>query len=169
MDDQPMDMEDFDRQRVCIRDILYADLAAIVELDAQVFGPPRDAYFAHRLAVLDHPEAKRQSILLAADYRGVLAGFIMGTLAYGEFGLVQVTAIVDSLAVHPRYQSKGIGRTLLEAFIRQGTQLGAETVYTLVRWDNWNLLKIFHALGFSMATTLPLERRIGWDYADRGE
>jgi hypothetical protein len=30
----------------------------------------------------------------------------------------------------------------------------------LVNWDNWTLLKVFHALGFTLASTIPLERRI---------
>jgi ribosomal protein S18 acetylase RimI-like enzyme len=137
-----------------------ADLAVVVELDALVFGAMRSAYFERRLAVLNEREAEARMAYLVAYYHGTVIGFVMGTLAYGEFGLTQVTAILDSIAVHPRYQQQGVGRLLIEAFIERSTRQGAAAVYTLVNWDNWTLLKTFHALGFVLASTIPLERRI---------
>jgi ribosomal protein S18 acetylase RimI-like enzyme len=149
-----------DIQEVSIRPMRHADLAVIVELDAHAFGSARPAYFERRLTVLDAVDADTQTIFLVAVYRDQVIGFVMGTLSYGEFGLTQVTAILDSIAVHPHYQRQGIGQQLTEAFIKQSARQGASSVYTLVNWDNWTLLKVFHALGFVLASTIPLERRI---------
>jgi ribosomal protein S18 acetylase RimI-like enzyme len=146
---------------VSIRAMVHADLAVVVELDALVFGTKRSAYFERRLAALNEQGADSRTVFLVADNRGMVIGFVMGALAYGEFGLTQVTAILDSIAVHPPYQRQGIGRQLIEAFIERSTRQGAAAVYTLVNWDNWMLLKTFHALGFVLASTIPLERRIG--------
>lgn len=145
---------------VSIRAMEQADLAVVVELDALVFGAMRAAYFERRLAALNEQETETRMIFLVACYHDAVIGFVMGTLAYGEFGLTQVTAILDSIAVHPRYQQQGIGGQLIEAFIERSMHQGADAVYTLVRWDNWTLLKTFHALGFALASTIPLERRI---------
>ena len=150
----------FHPQDMSIRTMGQADLAVVVELDTLVFGAMRSAYFERRLTALDEQDADTHMVFLVADYRGMVIGFVMGTLAYGEFGLTQVTAILDSIAVHPRYQQQGIGRQLIEAFIERSTRQGAAAVYTLVNWDNWVLLKTFHALGFVLASTIPLERRI---------
>ena len=147
-------------QDVSIRLMAHADLAVVVELDAFVFGAMRSAYFERRLAALNEQDADGRTVFLVADDRGMVIGFVMGTLAYGEFGLTQVTAILDSIAVHPRYQRQGIGRQLIEAFIERSRRQGAAAVYTLVNWENWMLLKTFHALGFVLASTIPLERRI---------
>jgi predicted N-acetyltransferase YhbS len=149
-----------DIQEVSIRPMRQADLALVVELDAHAFGSARPAYFERRLAVLDAADAGTRAIFLVAVYRDQVIGFVMGTLAYGEFGLTQVTAILDSIAVHPHYQHQGVGQQLTEAFIKQSARQGASAVYTLVNWDNWTLLKVFHALGFVLASTIPLERRI---------
>jgi ribosomal protein S18 acetylase RimI-like enzyme len=158
--DQYPTTANFNPQDVSIRTMERADLAVVVELDALVFGAMRSAYFERRLAGLDEKDADARMVFLGADYQGSVIGFVMGTLAYGEFGLTQVTAILDSIAVHPRYQQQGIGRQLIEAFIQRSTLHGAATVYTLVNWDNWTLLKAFHSLGFALASTIPLERRI---------
>jgi N-acetylglutamate synthase-like GNAT family acetyltransferase len=110
--------------------------------------------------LLDAADADTRVIFQVAVYRDQVIGFVMGTLAYGEFGLTQVTAILDSIAVHPHFQHQGVGQQLTETFIQQSTHQGASAVYTLVNWDNWTLLKVFHALGFTLAPTIPLERRI---------
>lgn len=149
-----------DMQEVSIRAMRHADLADVVELDAHAFGSARPAYFERRFTVLDAADAETRAIFLVAVYRDRVIGFVMGTLAYGEFGLTQVTAILDSIAVHPRYQHQGVGQQLTEDFIKQSARQGASAVYTLVNWDNWTLLKVFHALGFTLASTIPLERRI---------
>jgi ribosomal protein S18 acetylase RimI-like enzyme len=147
-------------QEVSIRPMRQTDLSIVVELDAHVFGSTRPAYFERRLVMLDSADAETRAIFLVAVYRDQVIGFVMGTLAYGEFGLTQVTAILDSIAVYPGYQHQGIGQKLTEAFIKQSARQGASSVYTLVNWDNWTLLKVFHALGFELASTIPLERRI---------
>jgi ribosomal protein S18 acetylase RimI-like enzyme len=148
------------RQGVSIRAMERTDLAVVVELDALVFGDVRSAYFERRLATLTGTDAEARTIFLVADYQGTAIGFVMGTLAYGEFGFTQVTAILDSIAVHPRYQQQGIGRQLIEAFLKRSTLQEAGTVYTLVNWDNWTLLKTFHSLGFVLASPIALERLI---------
>jgi ribosomal protein S18 acetylase RimI-like enzyme len=149
-----------DIQEVSIRTMRQTDLLIVVELDAHVFGSKRPAYFERRMVVLDNADAETRAIFLVALDQDQVIGFVMGTLAYGEFGLTQVTAILDSIAVHPVYQHQGIGQKLTEAFMKESARQGASSVYTLVNWDNWTLLKVFHALGFELASTIPLERRI---------
>ena len=160
MNHHPSSIPGFNRQEVSIRPMLRSDVSVVIALDARVFGKPRTAYFERRLAALEHPETGNHLIFLVADYRDEIIGFIMGTLASGEFGLAQVTTIIDSLAVHPRYQRQHIGQHLIETFLSQSVSLGAKTAYTLVHWENWELLKVFHSLGFSLASTIPLERQI---------
>jgi predicted N-acetyltransferase YhbS len=160
MGDQYPTTANFNPRDVSIRTMERVDLAVVVELDALVFGGKRSAYFERRLAALNEQDADASTVFLVADYHGMVIGLVMGTLAYGEFGLTQVTAILDSIAVHPQYQQQGVGRLLIEAFIKRSTLQGTAAVYTLVNWDNWTLLKTFHALGFELASTIPLERRI---------
>jgi GNAT superfamily N-acetyltransferase len=156
---------DFNCREVTIRAMQRADLAAVIDLDARVFGQERSTYFERRLAMLNCPHAGTRPIFLVAEYRETIIGFVMGTLAQGEFGLAQVATIVDSIAVHPHYQRRGIGQQLIGSFIGWSAGLGATSVYTLVKEDNWDLLKAFHALGFSLAPVVPLEQRI--QQADR--
>ncbi len=149
------------RSQVTIRAMRPSDLDAVVELDARVFGEPRPAYFERRMASLGQDEATSHTIALVAEASGAMVGLVMGTLASGEFGFAQVTALVDSIAVHPDYQRRGVGRRLANAFVTEGEARGAREVYTLVNWNAWDMLKFFDSVGFSLASTIPLRRTIG--------
>ena len=153
-----------DVTQVTIRAMRSSDLDAVVELDASVFGEVRRAYFERRLSSLEGSGPAARTIGLVAEMPGApakLVGLVMGTLTSGEFGFAQVTALVDSIAVHPSQQRKGIGRQLAAAFLEESAALGARDVYTLVNWNAWDMLKFFDSLGFALASTVPLRRQIG--------
>jgi ribosomal protein S18 acetylase RimI-like enzyme len=137
------------------------DLGGVVQLDEHVLSEPRHDYFAHRLASLDANEPASHIIGLVAEERGALVGFVMGTLTTGEFGFTEVTALVDSIAVDPAWQRRGIGRQLANAFVAASAARGAQDVYTLVNWNSWDMLKFFDSVGFGLAQTVPLRKRIG--------
>jgi predicted N-acetyltransferase YhbS len=147
--------------RTTIRDLRPDDLEAVVELDQHVFGEPRKAYVARRLASLHASDQAMHTIGLVAEDRGTLVGFVMGTLTTGEFGFVEVTALVDSVAVHPAWRRRGIGQQLTNAFVAESAARGAQEVYTLVNWNSWDMLKFFDSMGFGLAQTVPLHKRIG--------
>lgn len=147
--------------RATVRAIRASDLEGVVQLDAHVFGEPRHAYFERRLASLDGAAQANHTVGLVAEEDGALVGFVLGTLTSGEFGFSDVTALVDSIAVHPDWQRRGIGRQLAEALIAECAARGAREMYTLVNWNSWDMLKFFDSIGFSLAQTVPLRRRIG--------
>ena len=153
--------------RLAVRAIHASDLERVVQLDARVFGEPRRAYFERRLTSLNGTDQANHTIGLVAAEDGALAGFVMGTLTSGEFGFTDVTALVDSIAVHPDWQRRGIGRRLAEAFIAECAARGAREVYTLVNWNSWDMLKFFDSVVFSLAQTVPLRRRIGEPEGER--
>lgn len=155
-----------DAAHVAIRPLRRADLDAVVDLDASVFGAPRRAYFERRLASLGETGPQVHTIGLVAETEGAIAGLVMGTLTHGEFGFSQVTALIDSLAVRPEHQQRGTGCRLAAAFLEESAAQGATEAYTLVNWNAWDLLKFFDSLGFALASTVPLRRRIGGNERD---
>ena len=150
-----------ERSRATIRTMRPDDLDAVTQLDARVYGTPRRAYFERRLAALLPNAVEGHAIGLVAEDDGAVVGFVMGSLTSGEFGFSEVTALVDSIAVHPGQQRRGVGQRLASAFVAESAAHGARDVYTLVNWNAWDMLKFFDSLGFSLAQTVPLRLRIG--------
>lgn len=149
--------------RVAFRGIELADLDIVVELDAYVFGEPRRAYFERRLGALKDGDRASSTIGVVAVQRGAVVGFVMGALINGEFGFTEVTALVDSIAVHPGSQRQRVGQRLADEFISACASRGARDVYTLINWNAWDMLKFFDSVGFTLAQTIPLRKRIGGD------
>ena len=56
---------------------------------------------------------------------------------------------MHDLAVHPEYQGRGIGRTILENVIRYAAENQHYAVTLEVRKDNINALKLYRKLGFA--------------------
>lgn len=146
--------------RATIREMRLDDLDAVVQLDARISGDSRRAYFERRLASLSTDRIDNHTLGLVAEVDGVIVGFVMGTLTNGEFGFTEVTALVDSIAVHPDQQRRGIGQRLAGAFVAEGAARGVRDVYTLVNWNAWDMLKFFDSIGFSLTQTVPLRLHI---------
>ncbi len=147
--------------RATIREMRADDLDAIVQLDARVSGDARRAYFERRLASLSPDHLDNHTLGLVAEVGGVIVGFVMGTLTHGEFGFTEITALVDSIVVHPDQRRRGIGQQLAGAFVAEGAARGVHDVYTLVNWNAWDMLKFFDSIGFSLTQTVPLRLHIG--------
>lgn len=150
-----------EQSRAAIRPMRRDDLDAVVQLDARVAGATRRAYFERRLVALDEETAASHTLGLVADDGAAVIGFVMGTLTSGEFGFTEITALIDSIAVHPGQRHQRIGRQLVEAFLALCGACGARDVYTLVNWNSWEMLRFFDSVGFSLAPTVPLRKRIG--------
>ena len=148
------------RAHAVIRGMRPGDLDAVVQLDKHIFGEARHDYFTRRLASLDVSGPPGHTIALVAEEGNALVGFVMGTLTTGEFGFTEVTALVDSIAVHPAWRRRGIGRQLANALVAESAARGARDVYTLVNWSSWDMLKFFDSIGFDLAQTVPLRKRI---------
>jgi ribosomal protein S18 acetylase RimI-like enzyme len=144
---------------VLVRELGPADLNAIVRIDAKLVGRQRREYYEKKIA-----EATRESgirISLLAQVEGCTAGFILGRLYYGEFGLPEPVAIVDSIGVDPGFQGRHVAQALMRQLETNLRAIGIEKLQTQVEWRQVGLLSFLGAEGFQPVPTLTLEKRLG--------
>jgi ribosomal protein S18 acetylase RimI-like enzyme len=144
---------------VPVRTLVAADLEAMVRIDRKIVGRSRREYLARRLDT-----ALRDSSLcisLAAEVDGRLAGFLLGSLYYGEFGLPEPVARLDTLGVDPELRQRRIASALLRQLELNLRALGIERLQTEVEWTQRDLLAFFAQSGFQPAPRLCLELRLG--------
>jgi ribosomal protein S18 acetylase RimI-like enzyme len=145
-------------EAITVRELSADDLEAIVRIDAGITGRRRPEYYQRKLN-----EATRESgikISLAAETEGMVAGFLLGRLYYGEFGLPEPVAIVDSIGVHPELKGRHIGRALFEQLETNLRAMGIETIQTQVEWNHFELLGFFKTLDFQPVPTLSLQKKL---------
>ena len=141
---------------IVIRTITLADYDRIVEIDMKITGLRRLTYYRRKMHA-SLSEKQRIITSLVAEVDGRVAGFVMGDVLIGDFGVPEAVASIDTLGVDPEYQRRGVARALITAFISAVKNAGAEKIMTLVQWKDLSLLHFFSEQGFSMARTLPLE------------
>lgn len=144
-------------KNVTIRTLTEEDMDSIVEIDVKVLGENRKEYWNRKLELMD---AKSSQISLVATIEGKVIGFVLGDLSGWEFGVPETVAWVDTIGVDPAYQKKGIATLLARELINRMKALKVKTIYTLVSWDDWDLLQFFHAMGFTRGDMVNLELKI---------
>jgi ribosomal protein S18 acetylase RimI-like enzyme len=121
---------------ITLRSATYADLAAIVTVDRVAFEP-------HWWRSLDtvRRRAATTSGFTVAEYRGDVIG-------YTEHELHPPYAHLNRIAIHPRFQSQGIGALLLRHVLRALWRLGAETISLNTEHHNHRSRRLYDSFGF---------------------
>ncbi len=140
-----------------IRPLKKEDLETIIEIDEKVLGENRKDYWERKLALMNDKSSK---VSLIAEVEGKVAGFILGDVSGWEFGVPDTIVWIDTIGVDPVYQKKGLATALAHELIKNLKAIGVRTIYTLVSWDDWDLLQFFHAMGFTRGDMINLELKI---------
>ena len=144
-------------ENVKIRPLKKADLEIIVEIDKRVLGDKRTDYWVRKFERMDE---KSSQVSLVAEVGGNVVGFILGDVSGWEFGVPDTIGWIDTIGVDPIYQKKGLATALAQELINKLKTIGVKTIYTLVSWNDWDLLQFFHAMGFSRGDMINLELKI---------
>jgi ribosomal protein S18 acetylase RimI-like enzyme len=130
-----------------IRPLTLSDLDAIVEIDRKVLGKPRQDFWKKRMELMN--ATRYPHSCLVAELEGEVIGFILGEVSGWEFGVPDTIGWINTIGVDPAYQHRGVAKRLGEEFIKNVKAIGVSLVYTLVNWNDWDLLKFFRAMGFA--------------------
>ncbi len=140
-----------------IRTLQKDDLNAIVEIDEKVLGGNRRNYWEGKLERMDKQSSQ---VSLVAEIDGEVVGFILGVVSGWEFGVPETIGWIDTIGVDPAYQKRGLATGLTHELIKNLKDHGVKTLYTLVSWNDWDLLQFFHAMGFTRGDMINLELKI---------
>jgi len=140
-----------------IRPLKREDLETIIEIDEKVLGESRKDYWERKLALMND---KATQVSLVAEMDGEIVGFILGDVSGWEFGVPDTIGWIDTIGVEPDYQKKGLATALTGELVKNLKALGVRTIYTLVSWDDWDLLQFFRAMGFTRGDMINLELKI---------
>jgi predicted N-acetyltransferase YhbS len=144
-------------ENVGIRGLRKEDLDAIAEIDQKVLGENRRNYWERKLELMDN---KSSQVSLVAEVGGKVVAFILGDVSGWEFGVPETIGWIDTIGVEPDYQKKGLATALAHELVNNLRAMGVKTIYTLVSWNDWDLLQFFHAIGFTRGDMINLELKI---------
>lgn len=147
--------------KIKIRLMKADDFNAVIRIDEKVIKTSRLKYYELKFDKLFKSKEFLPTSLVAEDDDGRVAGFVMGELYMGEYGISEVGATLDTIGVDPHYQRKGIGEKLINEFMNHLRDLGVKKVNTLVDKNDSDLIHFFNASKFSPAKSIiNLERSL---------
>jgi ribosomal protein S18 acetylase RimI-like enzyme len=137
-----------------IRPLRKEDLNAIVEIDKKVLGRSRAEYWQMKIELL---QSRSHLPSLVAIINNNVVGFILGEACGWEFGIPDTVGWIHTIGVDPAVQKKGVARKLLQEMIVHLKKVGVTSIYVLVNWRDWDLLKFLSSAGFSRGDMINLE------------
>jgi len=141
-----------------IRLLTADDLDAIVEIDTKVLGESRRDYWVTK--IIKQAETRPPDASLVAELDGKVIGFILGEVSGWEFKVPNNIGWIDTIGIDPDYQNRGIAKVLANTLIENLKRYGVDTIYTLVNWNDWDLLQFFHAMGFTRGDMINLVLKV---------
>lgn len=144
-----------DDDRVIIRTLTRDDTSRLVRMDQEISGRTRQTWYERKVE-----QALRDTdvvISLGAELDDLLVGALMGSVRYGEFGMPEPIAVLDTMLVDRRFRGQGIGARLMDQLLKNLRGLRISRLRTEVGWDELELIGFFRHLGFAPAPRLVLE------------
>ncbi|MEM4699424.1 MAG: ribosomal protein S18-alanine N-acetyltransferase [Candidatus Nezhaarchaeales archaeon] len=124
--------------RVCVRQARLSDLDAISKIEELSFKEPYSRSLLLTLLLL-HLDS-----FFVAEASGEVIGYAVGAIIRKEGHII-------SIATHPLYRRRGVGRMLMEALERALIAKHAKRLRLEVREDNDGARSFYERLGYKMA------------------
>lgn len=143
------------RDQVLVRSLRRNDLDALVGIDAAAVGRRREQFLALKVTQAFADSGIAASLVAELDDHVV--GFVLARVYYGEFGVVEPSAVLDVLGVHPDYRGRRVAAALLDQLRTNLLGLGIRKLQTEVSFNSPDLITFFEHEGFTLAPRLCLD------------
>jgi len=155
MSDIETDSGALDTDIVEVRSLQTGDLDWVARIDEAHTGRNRRDYLRVKLVEAERDTGMR--ISLAARIEDIPAGFLLGRLYFGEFGVPEPVAVLDTVGVAMDFAGRKVAKALMRQMLMQLRALRIEKVETEVGWEETELMSFLRAAGFRPAPRLCLD------------
>ena len=142
---------------VVVRKLRMEDVEAIIDIDAAGSKRRRPLYFR---SIFERASYSPMQVSLVAEIDGIVTGYLLASVYYGEYGIAEPTASIDAIGVRPDARRQRVAHELMAQLRSNLAALGVTTFRTEVSWSNFELLGFFRSEGFAPAPRLCLELKL---------
>src|SRR5258707_2413359 len=107
---------------VRIRPMTELDIEGITRIDERITGTYRPDVWEQRVGYYIRRDAESSQV---AEVGGKVAGFMMGEVRGGEFGLEEPTGWIEVFGVDPDARGRGLGRKVIHTLLQHFPAPGA--------------------------------------------
>ena len=142
---------------VVIRPMTELDIEGITRIDERITRQYRPDVWERRVGYYLRRDADSSQV---AQVAGAVAGFMMGEVRGGEFGLDEPTGWIEFFGVDPDVRGRDLGRKLIDALLAHFRAQGAHIARTMVATRNQDIAGFLNAMHFTPAPLTALEKRL---------
>jgi 6-hydroxycyclohex-1-ene-1-carbonyl-CoA dehydrogenase len=151
-------MTSLEVETIVVRNLEHSDLPDVVRIDAEAAGRRRPEYFELMLMRALNFAGLQMSLVAVLD--GRVAGYMIVSLYYGEYGISEPTASIDAVGVAADARRQGVAHAMMRQFRANAAAIGVSVVRTEVQWDDFDLMAFFRGEEFAPAQRICLERKV---------
>ncbi len=140
-----------------IRPMTELDIEGITRIDERITKKYRPEIWERRVGYYIRRDSDSSQV---ADRGGTVAGFMMGEVRGGEFGLEEPTGWIEFFGVDPDVRGRDLGRKLIDALLAHFRSQGAHIARTMVAASDQDIAGFLKAMQFTPAALTALERRL---------
>lgn len=148
--------EEIERVPPLVRHLREDDFDAIARIDRELSGRDRSSYLRRKFDEALHESAI--CVSLVAEDDGFVVAFAMARVDFGDFGLVEPRASLDTIGVNPGFAHRGFARAVLTQMVDNLAALHVERVETEVERTSFDLLRFLYRFRFEPSQRLSFER-----------
>ena len=145
---------------VAIRPMSELDIEGITRIDERITKRYRPEVWERRVGYYLRRDAESSQV---AEVAGAVAGFMMGEVRGGEFGLDEPTGWIEFFGVDPDVRGRDLGRKLIDALLAHFRAQGAHIARTMVATKDEDIAGFLKAMQFTTAPLTALEKRLDRD------
>jgi ribosomal protein S18 acetylase RimI-like enzyme len=142
---------------VRIRPMTELDIEGITRIDERITKKYRPEVWEERVGYYLRRDAESSQV---AEVAGSVAGFMMGEVRGGEFGLEEPTGWIEFFGVDPDVRGRDLGRRLIDALLAHFRSHGAHIARTMVAASDRDVAGFLKAMQFTPAPLTALEKRL---------
>jgi ribosomal protein S18 acetylase RimI-like enzyme len=142
---------------VRIRPMTELDIEGITRIDERITKKYRPEVWEERVGYYLRRDAESSQV---AEVAGRVAGFMMGEVRGGEFGLEEPTGWIEFFGVDPEVRGRDLGRRLIDALVAHFRSRGAHIARTMVAASDHDVAGFLKAMRFTPAPLTALEKRL---------
>jgi ribosomal protein S18 acetylase RimI-like enzyme len=140
------------RDSVFCRSLQADDLDTLIRIDRKLTNLDRRAYYERKVKeALDETGIR---VSLVAELKGMVVGFIMARVDYGEFDRTESIAVLDTIAVDPGFAHHHVGGALLAQLLGNLATLRLENIRTEIDAEQLELSSFLMSNNFYPAQRL---------------
>lgn len=140
-----------------IRPMSELDIEGITRIDERITHRYRPAAWERRVGYYIRRDAESSQV---AEIEGKVAGFMMGEVRGGEFGLEEPTGWIEFFGVDPDVRGRDLGRKLIDAILAHFREQGAHIARTMVAASDTDIAGFLKAMEFTPAALTALEKKL---------